>query len=84
MLINAAAVLSHDVVIDDFATIGPGCTITGRVHIGRGSYLGGGATVRDGVSIGASVTVGAGAVVVSDVADGLTVAGVPARPLPER
>jgi serine acetyltransferase len=33
------------------------------------------------VTIGDDVTIGCGAAVVADIPDGLTVAGVPARPL---
>ncbi|WP_262422983.1 acyltransferase [Brevundimonas denitrificans] len=42
--------------------------------------IGLGARVLPGVRIGAWAVVGAGAVVMKDVADGQTVAGVPARP----
>jgi acetyltransferase-like isoleucine patch superfamily enzyme len=56
----------------------------GRVRVGRGAVVGAFATVRSGVSIGAEVTVGCSAVVTRDVANGLTVAGVPARPLPAK
>jgi serine acetyltransferase len=39
------------------------------------------AAVRPDAWIGEGCTVGAGAVVVGDVPDGLTVAGVPAKPI---
>jgi acetyltransferase-like isoleucine patch superfamily enzyme len=38
--------------------------------------------VKQGIHIGADAIVGAGAAVISDVPDNVTVAGVPARPLP--
>lgn len=37
--------------------------------------------LKQGVKIGAYSTVGAGAVVVNDVPDGVTVVGIPARPM---
>jgi acetyltransferase EpsM len=40
-----------------------------------------GCIVRDGRTIGAGSTVGAGAVVVADVEAGVTVIGLPARPM---
>lgn len=49
------------------------------VHIGDGSDIGIGAIILPGVTIGAGVQVGAGAVVTEDVAEGMIVAGVPAR-----
>jgi UDP-2-acetamido-3-amino-2,3-dideoxy-glucuronate N-acetyltransferase len=49
------------------------------VRVRDGATLGSGAVVMGGVTIGEGALVGAGAVVTSDVADGDTVAGVPAR-----
>jgi UDP-2-acetamido-3-amino-2,3-dideoxy-glucuronate N-acetyltransferase len=49
------------------------------VRVRDGATLGSGAVVMGGVTIGERALVGAGAVVTSDVADGDTVAGVPAR-----
>ena len=48
-----------------------------------GASIGSGAVILCGVTIGVGALVGAGAVVTRDVASGATVAGVPARVLPE-
>lgn len=50
-------------------------------RVGRGASIGSGATILCGITIGADAMIGAGAVVTRDVADGETVAGVPARVL---
>jgi len=50
----------------------------------RGASIGSGALILGGIRIGADALVGAGAVVTRDVAPGETVAGVPARLLPQR
>jgi UDP-3-O-[3-hydroxymyristoyl] glucosamine N-acyltransferase len=50
-------------------------------RIEPGAVIGAGATLLPGVRIGARAVVGAGAVVTRDVADGVTVTGVPARPI---
>lgn len=55
--------------------------LVGPVRIGSGALIGSGSTILPGVTIGASALVGAGAVVASDVADGIVVTGVPARPI---
>jgi len=49
--------------------------------VGRRASIGSGAVVLGGVRIGERALIGAGAVVTRDVADGETVAGVPARVL---
>jgi acetyltransferase-like isoleucine patch superfamily enzyme len=51
------------------------------VVIGDDAYIGAQAMLMPGVRVGAAAVVGAGAVVTHDVADGATVAGVPARPI---
>jgi sugar O-acyltransferase (sialic acid O-acetyltransferase NeuD family) len=84
VLINTGAVLCHDVVVGDYATVGPGCAIGGVVSVGDGAFIGIGATISDRVSVGRNAVVGAGAVVIHDVADGVTVVGVPARPIRRR
>jgi UDP-N-acetylbacillosamine N-acetyltransferase len=83
-IINTGAIVEHDARIAAFALIGPNVALGGGVHVGERSVIGVGASVRPGVRIGAGVTVGVGAAVVEDVADGVVVAGVPARPLPSR
>ena len=78
--LNVNAVASHDVVVGDYATLSPGVLLNGGTVVGAGAFLGTGAIVVPGCRVGADAVVGAGAVVVDDVAPGVTVVGVPARP----
>lgn len=77
-------VVTHDDVLEDFATLTSGVALAGGVRVGEAAYIGMNATVRQGVSIAADATVGMGAVVLSDIPAGQTWAGVPARPLGEK
>jgi len=80
-IINTGATVDHDCQIGDGVHVSPGANIGGEVVVGALTWIGIGASVRHCVSIGTNVTVGAGAAVVCDVADGVTVLGVPAKPL---
>ncbi|HKB11913.1 MAG TPA: NeuD/PglB/VioB family sugar acetyltransferase [Vicinamibacterales bacterium] len=87
--INLDCTIGHDVRLDDYATLAPGVHVSGAVHIGRHAYLGTGAAVINGTQhqpliIGAGAVVGAGACVTRSVDPGVTVVGVPARPLGQR
>lgn len=85
-------------VLEDGVWLGPGVIVTNArypnradtkdhlegVHLGEGATIGAGVVLLPGVRIGAGALVGAGAVVVGDVLAGVTVAGNPARVLPDK
>lgn len=83
-LVNTGASVDHDVVIAAHVHVASGATLSGGVTVGQATHIGAGAVVIQQVTIGQSTVVGAGAVVIHDVADGMTVVGVPARPIGER
>lgn len=79
-IVNSGAVVDHDCRIGDFVHIAPGAALSGEVGVADDAHVGTGAAVIQGIRIGAGALVAAGAVVVADVAPGLRVGGVPARP----
>jgi UDP-N-acetylbacillosamine N-acetyltransferase len=83
-IVNTGAVVEHDCIVGEFAHLSPNAALGGGVRIGHRTHLGLGAVVLPLVTVGDDVQVGAGGVVHRDVADGLTVVGVPARPLAAR
>jgi sugar O-acyltransferase (sialic acid O-acetyltransferase NeuD family) len=80
-IINTCASIDHDCELADGVHVSPGAHLGGGVLVGEASWIGIGATIKHNVSIGAGVVVAAGAVVVCDVASGVTVVGVPAKPV---
>lgn len=80
-IVNTGCSVDHDCVLGSGVHVSPGARLAGGVKVGDLSWIGIGASVRQLVQIGAQVTVGAGAVVIADVADSLTVIGVPASVL---
>lgn len=75
------AVLTHDDVVEEYATIASGVRLGGAARLRRGAYVGAGALIRESVSVGEWSLVGMGAVVLRDVPAGEVWVGNPARPL---
>lgn len=78
-ILNTGCSIDHDCELGAAVHVSPGARLAGGVTVGNLSWIGIGASVRQLVRIGAGVMVGAGAAVTADVADNLTVVGVPAR-----
>lgn len=81
VLINLNATVGHDSRVGRCTSIMPGVQVSGEVEIGEQVLVGSGASIINKVSIGAESVVAMGSVVTKPVKSGVTVAGVPARPI---
>jgi len=81
VILNTCCTIDHHNCIGNHVHIAPGVRLGGEVEIGDGVLVGIGATVMPRCRVGDWTTVGAGACVTKSVPAGLTVVGVPARPL---
>lgn len=83
-IVNTGASVDHECRLGDGVHVMPGATLAGCVEIAAHATVGSNATVLPRVRIGPRAVIGAGAAVTEDAAAGVTVAGVPARPLDGR
>lgn len=81
VILNTGCSVDHDCVVADGVHVSPGARLAGGVQLGFLSWVGIGASVKQLLSIGEGVIVGGGAAVVSDLPDGITVTGIPAKPV---
>ena len=79
VIINTGSSVDHECIIGDGVHIAPGAHLAACVTVERGSWVGIGSVVREGVHIGSDVMIGAGSVVLHDIPDGVLAYGVPAR-----
>ena len=80
-IINTNASVDHECILDEGVELAPAATLCGCVRVGRNGWICAGATVLPWLEIGAGAIVGAGAVVTENVQAGVTVMGVPAKPV---
>jgi len=73
--------IGHDSVLDDFTHVYAQCSIGGSVRIEEGASVYPGSVVVPRRTIGANAVVGAGSTVILNVKPGVTVIGVPAKPI---
>ena len=78
-IINTAASIDHDCVLEDFTFIGPNATLCGGVEVGECSFIGANATVLPYIKIGKNCMIGAGSVVTKNIPDNSTAYGNPAK-----
>lgn len=78
-IVNTAATVDHDNVIEDFVHLSPGTHLAGNVRVGKGTWIGIGSLVSNNISISSRSIIGAGAVVIKDIITAGTYVGVPAK-----
>lgn len=75
-IINTAASIDHDCILDSNVHVAPGARLGGNVRVGQDTLIGTAAVVLPGTTIGNNCIIGAGATVLCDVPDHSTVVGI--------
>lgn len=81
VIVNVGCYVAHDCTVGEFTHLAAGVNLGGGATVGARCLCGTGTIVLPQVVVGTAVVTGAGAVVNRDVADGVIVAGIPARVL---
>lgn len=80
-IVNTSATIDHDCIISNFVHISPAAVLAGNIVVQEGAHIGIACSILPGLQIGAHSVVGAGAVVTMNIEAGVTVAGIPAKPI---
>lgn len=78
-IVNTAATLDHDGMMEEFSSLAPGVHAGGNVQIGKYSSVSIGATIIHERKIGEHCVIGAGAVVTRNIPANSLALGVPAK-----
>jgi sugar O-acyltransferase (sialic acid O-acetyltransferase NeuD family) len=78
-IVNTAATLDHDSVMEDYSSLAPRASTGGNVRLGAYAAVSLGAAVVHGITIGEHTVVGAGATVLRDLPPRVVAYGTPAR-----
>ena len=81
VLINQQCTIGHDSHLANYVQVCPGGRISGGVWLEEGAFVASNAVIAPGRRVGAWATVGAASFASRDVRAGVTVIGVPARPI---
>jgi serine acetyltransferase len=73
--------VGHDARIGNFNVFNPSVNVSGGVRIGNRVLAGTGCQILENLPVGDDAILGAGSVIRAEVAAGLTMVGVPAKPL---
>lgn len=76
--LNRATNISHDVIIGDFFTTGPGVHVSGNCVIGNNVYMGSLSSTREKINICDDVTIGLNSGIVKNIYESGVYVGTPA------
>ncbi len=79
VLIQSYVRVGHDIVVGEDSVISANVGIGGKTIVGSQTYIGMGAVIKDELIIGSNSIVSMGSIVHTNIADGMTVVGLPAR-----